>query len=207
MRSSLQASALVTLLLSSGASIAIAANHGRDCEKWPTQTRELQASLGRQVIAAANFASSQSEVAATKLDALVARDAVFEMGASDVGRPFGQGPAGLRRLMSKLQADRYRFDGWDAMSRTEQPCGVHEVTVEFSSIATPNDWLQVMPNACQMSLMGRSLPSRQVSVSPVAFEYVAACGTVAGRCAPGVPGGHGRCGRAGRGLFLRRAAI
>ena len=124
---------LVTTLLSSGAVTAVAAEVGRPCERWPTGTSQLHATLGRQVIVAASLALSATELDATRLETLVARDARFEMGAGDVGRPFGKGAAGLRKLLLELRPDSYRFDGWDAPGGKENPCGKHDVTVEFSS--------------------------------------------------------------------------
>ena len=113
---------------------ATAAEVGRACERWPTGTSQLHVTLGRQVIAAASLAASASEADLTRAQALIARDASFEMGAGDVGRPFGQGAAGLRKLLLELQPDSYRFDGWDAPGGKQNPCGKHDVTVEFSSV-------------------------------------------------------------------------
>lgn len=105
-----------------------------DCANWPTSTSDLQRLLGLRAVEAAALAALESKGADdARLATFVARDADFGLGAGDVGRPLGKGSAGFRRLMAELQADRYRFDGWDYMSRQELPCGPHEVTVEFSS--------------------------------------------------------------------------
>lgn len=88
---------------------------------------------GERVVNAASRAALPMVGDEKGLDAYVAKDADFDLGAGDVGRPLGQGSSGFRRLMRELQADRYRFDGWDYMSKQEDPCDTHEVTVEFNS--------------------------------------------------------------------------
>ena len=136
MRASLpfQTLVVVTTLLASGAMDAAAAEVGRPCERWPTGTSQLHVTLGNQVIVAASLAASADEPDVTKAEAMIARDASFAMGAGDVGRPFGQDAAGLRKLLLELRPDSYRFDGWDAPGGKENPCGKHDRTVEFSSV-------------------------------------------------------------------------
>jgi hypothetical protein len=103
------------------------------CGAWPSDSTALFTTLERRVIDAASRAALSDEGDGKGLDDAVAETAAFDLGAGDVGRPMGKGATGLRRLMDELQADHYRFDGWDYMNRKENPCGVHEVTVEFSS--------------------------------------------------------------------------
>jgi hypothetical protein len=116
-----------------GVTNATTNSNSRVCDTWPTNSSDLLKVLGQRVVDAASRAASASENNQKRLDEFVASNAEFDLGAGDVGRPLGRGSSGLRRLMSELQADSYRFDGWDYMSREERPCDVHEVTVEFSS--------------------------------------------------------------------------
>jgi hypothetical protein len=116
-----------------GISGAAAQGISNTCHSWPTNSSALFNVLGERVVNAASRAALPVVGDEKGLDAYVAKDADFDLGAGDVGRPLGQGSSGFRRLMRELQADRYRFDGWDYMSKQEDPCDTHEVTVEFSS--------------------------------------------------------------------------
>jgi len=127
--------ALVIITLCGCWAIANAAksDNSNNCETWPTDSRDLFTVLEKRVVDAASRAALSVEAGGKQLEDIVAENAEFDLGAGDVGRPLGKGASGLRRLMGEILADRYRFDGWDYMSRKENPCDVHEVTVEFSS--------------------------------------------------------------------------
>lgn len=62
---------------------------------------------------------------------LVDPAAEFSLGAGDVGRPLGTGPAGARELAQAMHADTYRFLGWDYMDLPVDACAAHKVEVEF----------------------------------------------------------------------------
>jgi hypothetical protein len=112
---------------------AARSENSNNCGAWPSDSRDLFTVLEQRVVDAASRAALSVTADGGGLRDVVAETAEFDLGAGDVGQPLGKGAPGLRRLMDKLQADRYRFDGWDYMSRKENPCDVHEVTVEFSS--------------------------------------------------------------------------
>ena len=124
---------LTALAMASTASIAFAPNAASDCRTWPTSTSDLLVVLGKRAVEAASLAT-RAEREDPRLSALVSRDADFRLGAGDVGREMGQGIPGLRKLLNEVRADRYRFDGWNYMSKKEDPCAAHDVTVEFSSL-------------------------------------------------------------------------
>lgn len=65
------------------------------------------------------------------LATLVAPSASFSLGAGDVGRPLGTGVDGARALTRTMNADSYRFLGWDYMDTPADPCAKLQVTVEF----------------------------------------------------------------------------
>jgi hypothetical protein len=127
------AAALLTLSAPWNVASAFASNQATDCKTWPTRTSELVEVLAKRAVGAASLSSTASERDKTKFDALVSREAQFNLGAGDVGRPLGNGAEGFRKLIDELKPERYRFDGWDYMSSTEDPCASHEVTVEFTS--------------------------------------------------------------------------
>src|SRR5690606_36668736 len=66
-----------------------------------------------------------------KLAALVTPSASFSLGAGDVGRPLGTGADGARELARMINADTYRFLGWDYMDMPANACSNQEVEVEF----------------------------------------------------------------------------
>jgi len=65
------------------------------------------------------------------LAALIAPSASFDLGSGDVGRPLGTGVVGARALARTMNADSYRFLGWDYMDMPADPCSKHKVVVEF----------------------------------------------------------------------------
>jgi hypothetical protein len=65
------------------------------------------------------------------LAGLVVPDANFSLGAGDVGRPLGTGLDGARALAREMNADTYRFLGWDYMDMPADPCSRQKVEVEF----------------------------------------------------------------------------
>lgn len=127
--------ALIIITLCSGWAVANAtkSDNSNKCETWPTDSRDLFTVLEKRVVDAASRSALSVEAGGKQLEDTVAENAEFDLGAGDVGRPLGKGATGLRRLMGEIGADHYRFDGWDYMSKKENPCDVHEVTVEFSS--------------------------------------------------------------------------
>lgn len=114
-------------------SSAHGADEAGECKTWPTSESELVDVLGRTAVEAARLATLPAEASQARLAELVAPKATFSLGAGDVERPLGKGAAALRAMMAELQADRYRFDGWDFMSGEVDPCSPREMSVEFSS--------------------------------------------------------------------------
>jgi len=62
---------------------------------------------------------------------LMSPSAEFSLGAGDVGRPLGSGIVGARKLAHTMNANRYRFLGWDYMDGPAEACARNEVEVEF----------------------------------------------------------------------------
>ncbi|MCI2245097.1 hypothetical protein L3067_10850 [Xanthomonas sp. PPL568] len=76
----------------------------------------------------------QAENSGGGLAALVDPTAMFNLGAGDVGRPLGTGIDGARALARTMQADSYRFLGWDSMDMEPNACSEREVEVEVEFI-------------------------------------------------------------------------
>ncbi|HEU4670976.1 MAG TPA: hypothetical protein VFR91_09715 [Dyella sp.] len=92
-----------------------------------TGAGELNRFLSLRAVDVVRLAASRSD----QLAALVAPSAMFDLGASDVGRPLGKGADGARELARTMHADSYRFLGWDYMDMPVDPCSKQQVDVEF----------------------------------------------------------------------------
>ena len=92
-----------------------------------TSSRELHQFLSlRAVEVVRRAANRDGEIAA-----LIAPSASFSLGAGDVGRPLGTGVDGAREFARTMNADTYRFLGWDYMDMPVDACSSQEVEVEF----------------------------------------------------------------------------
>jgi len=92
-----------------------------------TGARELHRFLSLRAVEVVKLASSRGN----QLAALVDPSASFDLGAGDVGRPLGTGVDGVRKLARTMNADTYRFFGWDSMDTPADPCSKQKVEVEF----------------------------------------------------------------------------
>jgi len=97
-----------------------------------TEAAELQQALSLRAVEAIDLAAQDSPKAAARLNALVAPEAGFMLGAGDVGEDMGKGPEGARRMALFVNANLFIFAGWDYMPMpAESPCGTQKVIVEF----------------------------------------------------------------------------
>lgn len=91
---------------------------------------ELIHTLSMRAVDAVKLAGGTSDA---PLKRLIADEAPFSLGRGDVGKPLGKGVAGVRALHRAMNADGFRFLGWDFIpTPIGDVCGHHEVTVEFS---------------------------------------------------------------------------
>jgi hypothetical protein len=115
------------LLLTAGASLP-------SCDLASiSSARSLHEALGRRAARIIATASVRNPKADALLESLIDQSANFSLGASDVGRPLGNGVAGARRLAETMNADQFRFLGWDYMDRSTDACGKHTIKVDFIS--------------------------------------------------------------------------
>jgi hypothetical protein len=87
--------------------------------------------LGMRAVEIVDRASRPGWETGARLRQLVSPQATFGLGAGDVGVPLGAGAAGAHALAVRMNADSYRFLGWDYMPMPIDPCSRQEVQVEF----------------------------------------------------------------------------
>jgi hypothetical protein len=92
-----------------------------------TSSRELNRTLSLRAVELVSRAGNADD----SLTALVHPSASFSLGAGDVGRPLETGAAGARQLAQLMNADTYRFLGWDHMDGPADGCSKQKVEVEF----------------------------------------------------------------------------
>ncbi|WP_130621004.1 hypothetical protein [Dyella amyloliquefaciens] len=88
---------------------------------------ELQRFLSLRAVEVVKLAAGTGEGLAAWVDP----SASFNLGTGDVGRSMGTGVDGARTLAHAMQADSYRFLGWDYMNMPADPCSRQKVEVEF----------------------------------------------------------------------------
>lgn len=86
-----------------------------------TSSRELHQYLSLRAVEVVKQAANPDGALAE----LVAPTATFNLGAGDVGRPLGTGIDGARELARAMNADTYRFLGWDYMDKPPNACSMH----------------------------------------------------------------------------------
>lgn len=92
-----------------------------------TSSRELHQFLSLRAVEVVKRAADRND----GLAMLIAPSARFDLGAGDVGRPLGTGIDGARELARIMNADTYRFLGWDYMDMPADACSKWKVEVEF----------------------------------------------------------------------------
>ena len=111
--------------------LALAAVAGRSClpprgtDQWVGSQVQAYAQRSVEIIALAAKGDVQT------LNTLVAPDATFALGSSDVGQPLGNGIEGARSMAAQLKAASYVYNGWDYIPEQRQVCGKQDVEVEF----------------------------------------------------------------------------
>ena len=99
-----------------------------------TSSRELHQFLSLRAVEVVRRAANLDDRLATLIDA----SASFSLGTGDVGRPLGTGIDGARELARTMNADTYRFLGWDYMDMPTDACSRQRVEVEFIDTQAKN---------------------------------------------------------------------
>ncbi len=92
-----------------------------------TSSRELHQFLSLRAVEVIKLATDQNY----QLAELITPSSSFNLGAGDVGRPLGTGVNGARELARIMNADTYRFLGWNYMDMPADACSKQKVEVEF----------------------------------------------------------------------------
>jgi hypothetical protein len=95
-------------------------------------SRAVYEALGRRAIDIIAAGSTGGQRADDLLDRLVDPSASFDLVIGDVGSP-GIGAAGARALAKTVNADEFRFLGWDYMDGPAVACREQKVTLDFIS--------------------------------------------------------------------------
>lgn len=91
---------------------------------------ELRSTLAQRAVEVVSRAAKPEPEG--RLSEFIASSATFSLGAGDVGRSLGVGTAGAISLAQEMDADRFRFLGWDYIpTPVSDACGTQKVEVEF----------------------------------------------------------------------------
>jgi len=91
---------------------------------------EVRTELAQRAVEVVSRAAKPEPSA--RLSEFVASSATFSLGAGDVDRPLGVGTKGAISLAQEMDADRFRFLGWDYIpTPARDACGTQKVEVEF----------------------------------------------------------------------------
>jgi hypothetical protein len=110
---------------------AAAAQEAACIQSAKTNARDVQRHWSREAVEIVKRASSSTWRTDPRLSRLVRDSAPFTLGSGDVGRELGSGVRGAHALAKLLNADTYRFLGWDYMLIPADICSSVEVEVEF----------------------------------------------------------------------------
>ena len=75
--------------------------------------------------------AAKTEGGSSRLNGVIAPTASFSLGAGDVVVPLGTGAEGARALVARMNADTYRYLGWDYMDMPIDACSSQKISVEF----------------------------------------------------------------------------
>ena len=104
------------------------------CDLTPAPSaRVLHDALSLRAIEIMGTAEQAGPKAKAYLERRVDPTAAFSLGIGDVARPLGMGIFGAKALASIMNADQYRFLGWDYMDFPADACGKQSVAIEFTS--------------------------------------------------------------------------
>jgi hypothetical protein len=110
------------------------------CDIYGVKTEgELQYLLSRRAVDTVRLAAAARSGHDPLLAHFITPAATFSLGSGDVGKPLGVGVAGARALAREMNANTFRFLGWDYIpTPTASPCGSRKVEVEFTNTRSRN---------------------------------------------------------------------
>lgn len=110
-----------------------------DARKGRLQS-EVRSELSRRAIEIIERAKAAKWKDDDRLRELVVPSATFFIMFGEVGLPLPSGPTGARHLAENIEADRYRFYGWDDLDGPADACAKHKIEVEFSESYGGRSW-------------------------------------------------------------------
>jgi hypothetical protein len=113
-----------------GISQALAASERCDLAAI-TSTGASHEALGFRAVEIVRRAGKPGWLSDHRLAQLINPAATFDLGAGDVRRPLGSGVAGAHALATQMEADSFRFLGYDYMDTGEGGCSEYKIKVEF----------------------------------------------------------------------------
>ena len=124
--------ATFALTMLAGSSLMETTSGKAVCEVADARTiADLRQMLSRRAVEAVSLAAAQ-QGDESSLTNLIAPTATFSLGVGDVGRTLGTGADGARAMAREMNADSFRFLGWDYIpTPVPDPCARHQVDVEF----------------------------------------------------------------------------
>jgi hypothetical protein len=122
----------IALLLLTTSPVMEATSDNAQCEVADARTiADLQRMLSSRAVEAVSMAAAQNGNDSS-LMRLIDPTATFSLGTGDVGRSLGTGADGVRALAREMNADSFRFLGWDYIpTPVADPCSRHQVDIEF----------------------------------------------------------------------------
>ena len=120
--------AVGSIAIVSGSASAASVDCGLSGSTGSSQLNRVFSQRAVEVIERAAQPNADSD---DKLKAMIAPTAAFSLGGGDVGRPLGEGVAGARQMAVAMEADSFRFLGWDYMDSPEDACRTYRVSVDF----------------------------------------------------------------------------
>ena len=94
-------------------------------------SREVHDALSLRAVDIVARSASDAWSNDNQLRSLVSPSATFGLGSGDVGRPLATGRNGARALAILVDAQSYRFYGWDYMDLPANACAQRKISVEF----------------------------------------------------------------------------
>lgn len=96
-----------------------------------TSMQAVHNAFAHRAVEVMTLASADDVAKERRLTELIDPSAAFVLGSGDVGLPLGKGASGARAMARRINADQYRFLGWDYMDGPANGCSKGEIEVEF----------------------------------------------------------------------------
>ena len=96
-----------------------------------TSDRAAHDAFARRAVEIVTLAALNGKENEGRLQKLIDPSAPFGLGGGDVGVPLGVGVSGAKAMAQRMNADQYRYLGWDYMVGPANGCDKGEVDVDF----------------------------------------------------------------------------